>query len=209
MSKITLISTFHHELGNCNANNLAEIIESIRPDVIFLEALQETYTAYDILKFNQFGVFSKKLEIKAIQIYSLNRTFNYIPVLDFGLSSDFETMLTGFFENDKYRELEKILRANVEVRGFEFLNSKDCIDLHEEMKELGKAIINDVVFYTKVNNSINDYENNMLGNILQFSMKNSYKKGIFMCGSGHRRSLVDKIGSKENILEWEFYNQND
>ncbi len=54
MQSITLISTIHKELRNCNSDELLKILESICPDVIFLEALEENYSKYD-----QMGMFIK------------------------------------------------------------------------------------------------------------------------------------------------------
>jgi hypothetical protein len=57
MHYITLISTVHEETGKCNADELCEIIENISPEVIFLEALENTCSDYDKLKFASFGIF--------------------------------------------------------------------------------------------------------------------------------------------------------
>jgi hypothetical protein len=46
MKKITHISTRHEELGNCNSDELCKIISMINPEVIFLESLNNTYSAY-------------------------------------------------------------------------------------------------------------------------------------------------------------------
>lgn len=86
MCKITLISTVHKECGNCNSNELLKIIENICPNVIFLEELEDNYSKYDQMKFSQFGVYKERLELKAIQSYNQNHTFEYVPVLDIGLS---------------------------------------------------------------------------------------------------------------------------
>ncbi len=82
MHNITFISTVHEENGKCNADELHKIIKKISPEVVFFEALEETYSKYENSMFLSFGVFHKKLEISAIQKYSCNTTFKYIPVLD-------------------------------------------------------------------------------------------------------------------------------
>ena len=86
MAEIILISTMHKEMGNANAEELYLILEKIQPDVIFLEALETSYTYYDRMRFENFGVYSSKLELKAIQQYSLINEFEYVPVLDSGMS---------------------------------------------------------------------------------------------------------------------------
>ena len=82
MQNITFISTIHEELGKCNPIRLCKIIKNINPEVIFLEALNETYSEYQKHLFSTFGVFHKKLEVSAIQNYSLDYSFEYVPVLD-------------------------------------------------------------------------------------------------------------------------------
>jgi pheromone shutdown protein TraB len=72
---ITLISTVHKEIGQCNSNELYKIIESIKPDVIFLEAFENSYSKYQQMLFTQFEVYHERLEIKAIKAYSQNNTF--------------------------------------------------------------------------------------------------------------------------------------
>jgi len=78
MHHITFISTVHKENGKCNSDELCEIIEKISPDVIFLEALENTYSDYDEMRFSSFGVFHNKLEIRAIQKYSFNINWKYV-----------------------------------------------------------------------------------------------------------------------------------
>ena len=47
MHKIIFISTIHKELGKYNADELYEIIAQENPEVIFLEALDETSSNYE------------------------------------------------------------------------------------------------------------------------------------------------------------------
>ena len=81
MYNIALISTIHKENGKCNADELHKIIETICPEVIFLEALESCYTKYNHLQFSQFGVYNERLEINAIQKYSHNHPLNIFPCL--------------------------------------------------------------------------------------------------------------------------------
>jgi hypothetical protein len=174
MNNITLISTVHKELGKCNSEELYDIIESLNPDVIFLEALEENYSKYDQMLFSQYGIYKERLELKAIQKYSQNHTFEYVPVLDIGLSDDFETKIKIVSENkdcqrllDKYNLLEM-------GGGFQFLNSEKSIDLQEEMRTLENSIIDSNTLLQKVKASIDEYENSMLRNIFVFSKKKSF-----------------------------------
>jgi hypothetical protein len=47
MHNITFISTIHKEIGKCNAEELYKIIKKLNPEVIFLEAVDETYSNYE------------------------------------------------------------------------------------------------------------------------------------------------------------------
>lgn len=205
LKNITLISTVHKEIGKCNSDELYKIIESINPNVIFLEELEENYSDYDKMLFSQFGVFKERLELKTIQTYSQNHAFKYVPVLDIGLSDEFDTKVKFVSENKDYQRLLNNYDLLERYGGFEFLNSKKSIVLQQEMRELENHIIEDKIFYQKVNASIDDYENSMLTNINSFTKEQSFKKAIFMCGAAHRKSIIEKIKNSEIKLNWILY----
>lgn len=210
MFKITLISTVHKEYGNANSNELLKIIKNICPDVIFLEGFKDNYSKFDQLIFSQFGVYKDRLEMKAIQAYSLNYTFEYVPVLDIELSEEFRTKSMIVSENKEFRELlDKYHLLELEG-GFQFLNSEQSIVLQEEMRRMENQIINDEIMQQKVNANIDEYENSMIRNIYSFSKEKSFNTAIFMCGSAHRKSIIEKIVEYEKTseikLNWTFYN---
>jgi hypothetical protein len=205
--RIVLISTVHKDIGKCNSEVLCEIIESIKPDVIFLEELEENYSQYDRIKFSQFGVYKERLELKTIQAYSQNNTFDYVPVLDVGLSDEFDTKVKIVSENKVYqRLLDDYIRLEREY-GFEFLNSNKSIMLQEEMRQLENHIINNENFHRQVNASIDEYENSMLRKIYLFCEERIFNTAIFMCGAAHRKSIIEKIKTSESKIHWTFYNE--
>ncbi|MDR0306240.1 MAG: hypothetical protein LBI42_05290 [Chitinispirillales bacterium] len=211
MYNITFISTVHKENGKCNSDELHKIIELISPDVIFLEALKDTCSNYERMLFSRFGVFHKKLEISAIQKYSQSHSFEYVPVLDTGLSDEFDTKIKIVTELSEYQRLiDKHNLLTIEY-GFPFLNSEKSTQLHREMRELEKQIFADNEAFQKANASIDAYENSMLHNIYAYSKENMFNKAIFMCGSAHRESIIDKIGkfdTEEDLkLSWKFFNE--
>ncbi|MCA6423542.1 MAG: hypothetical protein IM572_10520 [Chitinophagaceae bacterium] len=210
MSEITLISKVHKEIGKCNSEELNKILQSINPDVIFLEEIENNYSIYNQMQFSQFGVYHERLEIKAIQTYSQNHSFEYVPVLDVGLSDEFEKFITIVSQNMGYQRLLEKYNSLEKIGGFKFLNSEINIVLQEEMRELGNCIIDNEIFHKKVIASIDEYENSMLRNIYSFCNKKSFTRAIFMCGAAHRKTIVEKIieyEMKENIkLNWTFYN---
>lgn len=210
LHSITFISTVHKEYGSCNSNELLKIIENICPDVIFLEAIEGDYSEYDQMKFSQFGVYKERLELKAIQTYSQNHTFEYVPVLDIGLSYEFETKIKIVSENkDCQRLLDNYTLLEMDG-GFQFLNSEKSIVLQEEMRDLENRIINNETMLQEVSANIDAYENSMLRNIYLFCKEKSFNTAIFMCGAAHRKSIIEKIKqyeiNSETNLNWKLYN---
>lgn len=193
MHNVTFISTIHSEIGKCNAEELHKIIEKLSPEVIFLEAVEETYSEYENYLFSTYGVYHKKLEISAIQKYSHYTSFGYVPVCEIGLSGAFHRKIETVCQN---RELQKLidnfnyLAAN---RGFQFLNSPECINLQEEMRVLETQILNNIEMDKTVKADIDAYENPMIRNIYSYCTNNHFGSAIFMCGAAHRKSIIEKI----------------
>lgn len=211
LHNITLVSTVHKAFGNCNSYELLKIIENICPDVIFLEALEGCYSKYDQMIFSQFGVYKVRLELEAIQKYSNSHTFDYVPVLDVGLSDEFETKIKIASKNKDYQRLLDNYNSLEMDGGFKFINSEKSIVLQEEMRELESRILNNENMQQKVNASIDAYENSMLSNIYSLCKEKSFSTAIFMCGAAHRKSIIEKIGAHEKNstikLNWTFYNE--
>ncbi len=209
MRAITLISTMHDEIGNCNAEELCKIIKEICPEVIFLEALESNYSEYEKQLFENFEVYHKKLEIKAIQLYSQINSFVYVPVLESGLNDSFENKFKFFENNSLHRRLIDNYNVKVNNDGFRFLNSIESIKLQEEMRKFESSEFNYNEIEIEFNDSMDKYENSMLNNIYSFSKNNSFNTAIFMCGVAHRKSIIDKTElfqkSEEIKLNWNFY----
>jgi len=209
MHNVTLISTNHKEYGKCNADELHKIIESICPEVIFLEALESSYTKYDYFLFSQFEVYHERLEIKAIQKYNQNHPLKYVPVLDIGLSDEFYKKLDTLCEHNEYQKLIDNGYLLTNEFGFQYVNSEKGIQLFEEMRELGNHILSNNEVCQKSDESIDTYENSMLRNIYAYCKDNLFNKAIFMCGAAHRKSIIEKIKrykTEENLkLNWTFY----
>ena len=211
MHQITLISTVHEEIGKCNSDELCEIIEKISPDVIFLEALGNTYSDYDKLMFSSFGVFHRKLEISAIQKYGVNNSFEYVPVLDNGLSDSFDKKYDMVCENRELQKLIDNLKSLTAEHGFKFLNSIDSIKLHEEMRMLERRILNESEIEKVAIQDIDEYENSMIRNIYSYCKTNTFNTAVFMCGVAHRKSIIEKIEKRkaqEDIdLSWTIFGE--
>lgn len=193
MQKITFISTIHKEIGNCNAEELHKIINKLSPEVIFLEAVDETYSAYEDYLFSTYGVSHKKLEIAAIQEYSLNTTFEYVPVCEIGLSDAFHKKNNIVCQD---REVQKLIDRQISLAakyGFKFLNSAEGMNLQQELRALESEVLNNPELDEIVKANIEAYENPMIRNIYSYCNNNHFSSAIFMCGAAHRKSIIEKI----------------
>ena len=209
MHNITFISTIHGEIGECNADTLHKIIEKLSPEVVFLEALEDTYTKYERNLFLSFGVYHKKLEISAIQKYSSNATFNYIPVLDIGLYDAFDKKYNIVGQNIEFQKLLNNFNSLAKKNGFQFLNSVESVRLQDEMRMLENNLLNDSEINKAAIENIDTYENSMIRNIYSYCKNNQFNKAIFMCGVAHRKSIIKKINkcnTEEGInLNWTIF----
>jgi hypothetical protein len=193
MHHITFISTIHKEIGKCNPEELYKIIEIISPEVIFLEAIEETYSKYEHYLFSTYEQFHNKLEISAIQRFNKNHTFQYVPVCDIGLSEAFNKKIEFV---SQYKELQKLIdnfNFLAKENGFDFLNSLECINLQEEMRIMESHIFNNTEMDKIIKSDIEAYEEPMIQKILSYCKINNFESAIFMCGAAHRRSIIEKI----------------
>lgn len=193
MHNITFISTIHEEFGKCTAEELFKIIRELSPEVIFLEAIDETYSEYEHYLFSTYGVFHKKLEISAIQKYSCTSTFEYIPVCENGLTEAFQRKLQIVCQNRELQQLIEKSKFLTGRHGFKFLNSLEGMNFQEEMRVLESQILDNNELDEIVKADIDAYENPMIRNIYSYSNKNQFRSAIFMCGAAHRKSIIKKI----------------
>jgi hypothetical protein len=204
MHSIHFISTVHEETGRCCAEYLCKEIAAIAPEVVFLEALDSTYSRYQKMSFDSFGVYHSKLEVRAIQMYSKHASFRYVPVLDKGLSDSFDRKYRLMSDNSKWKEVLDNFRKLAAIRGFGFLNSEEAIQMQEEMRYLERSCVRDFELNRSFDEDIESYENAMVRNIYAFCNENVFDTAIFMCGVAHRKSLVEKFiyasdASKTNV----------
>lgn len=210
MHNITLISTRHHAIGECNSGLLQQILEEISPEVTF----EETPVSSEKL--------SQNLEGFAISRYSMFRKVKRVSV-------DTDYMPSEAFFKDHKNALEQIEwledengynyryftdknRENAERYGFGYLNSEDCIAINDKIVdaiEKGLQKLNNEK-YTQAYQSWKDFndrrECEMLQSIYTYSKENSYERATFTIGSGHRKSIMKKIdeyAAKESLrLNW-------
>lgn len=202
---IKFISTIHNETGKCNSDELCAIIDKKKPDVIFLESLENTYSEYQKINFYNFDIFHNKLEICAIQKYYGKSNSNYIPVLDKTMSEAFETKYKLVCENIDFNKMQEEFNFIASIEGFEFLNSERSIVLHEKMRQFENELLEGNDLNEMANQTIDEYENSMIQNIYKYCSENQFERGIFMCGNAHRKSIIEKIkkaNNQEVKLNW-------
>lgn len=215
MHKISLISTFHSELGKCNADELYKIIEQINPDVIFEEL---TPNLYDILYNKNMLADSAPLEIKFIKKYKQQHNIKNIPV-DIEVDSTFSIGIYHAFavfkKYDIYNKIEIEQKYKIEQDGFDYLNSYEHPDLVEKQRSIEIKILEDVNnnqlnrIYKSFYKGQDSRETIMLNTIYMYSKLNNYNQAVFLIGAGHRSSIIKKIAeyqaNEEIKLNWTFY----
>lgn len=209
MNNITFISTVHKEMGKCNADELCAILERVSPEIVFLEALENTYSNYEKDLFSSFGVYHRKLEIKAIQKYSHSSSFEYVPVLDNGLSDSFEKKYDLVCDNIQFKTMLDEFNSLASEQGFPFLNSAESIYRQEKMRALEDRLLPGNKLNETADEDIDAYENSMMRNIYSYWRNNQFDKAVFLCGVAHRRSIIEKMESfnckEKTDLNWEIY----
>ena len=198
ITNITLISTVHWEIGMCNAEELSIILSEESPDVIFLEAVPETYSDYGKMMFTSFGVYHAKLEIKAHQLFDPNFHVKYVPVLNSGWTELFVQKYNQVCKNPEFRKMVDEFNALAGELGIKFLNSDDGGKMQYSMRKMEDSYINDKCLKERFNLELNAYEDSMLDNIYSYCSNNQFDKAVFMCGVAHRKSIIEKIESSKS-----------
>jgi len=218
MYNITMISTRHDEIGECNSFALWQILEDLRPQVIFLE-LPPSYLSKAYISS------TNKLETNALRPY-IDAHNPIIVAVDIDDIPD-KTLFDGY--NRVIDELKTLEGSNgvdfhnsvntntrhAAMYGFKYLNSEHGIASNEAIsKAMTKGLeqINDASL-TNAHNAwtafINKRENEMLQNIYTYTENHSYERAVFLLGAAHRKAIREKIKSRvENQplkLNWSIY----
>jgi hypothetical protein len=213
MKKITVIGTSHKEGGACTSDELIRIIQEISPNVIFCEAPVEKFQA--MLKATE--SFNPP-EIKALRAIIEKCLFDIIPV-DINVDP-FDGRLEAMHRLFRQRITEYYYATEIQAgetyrKGFPFLNSEDCDQIHRDKSSMELAFVanmNDL----QLSKTHNDWlkwnetrENHWISVIHDYFTKNKSKTAVFLVGSAHRIRLVEKIkglhNTSELIPEWNFY----
>jgi pheromone shutdown protein TraB len=218
MYNITLIGTNHSEFGKCNSNELYNIIAAINPEVIFEELSPILFNF--IYNSNSNNLTPDVVtEIKCVKKYLKNHNISHEPVdIDLRYISDKEQdwMFDAFEKYDAYKKIDYEQYLLAEKNGFDFLNSKKSMNLFEKQKIIKTNII-------EVDNQKNELsriyqlftlqddirENAMLKNIYNYSKENQFNQAVFLIGTAHKKSIMQKITKYEKQsevkLKWTMY----
>ncbi|WP_299368281.1 hypothetical protein [Winogradskyella sp.] len=203
--KITLIGTTHKEKGLCNSNELFKIIDEISPDVIYEELPPDHFR-----EFYQKHV-KNSLEAKAINKYVQKKPIPHIPVdiksigvLDAKLKNKISNTLSIFDNNPDYLNLIYQHKILTHKHGFPYLNSQECMNLFDHIELLEKNMVKQInepelsKTYKLWKDLHEKRENTMLKNINDYGMKFKPKNALFLLGSAHRKSIIEKVKNDYN-----------
>jgi hypothetical protein len=215
MYNITLVCTHHSEIGKCNSDELYKIIEFIHPDVIFEELPQDLFNRF--YPENQLPY--EPPEVKSVRKYLSTHNIDHIPV-DIDVSESLSTrrieyVFDSFKKYNVYRKIENEQIDLIVADGYAFLNSKICEELFTQKRITEKTLLPSLMssqlsrihklFYEEQDSR----EHEIIKNIYNYSKQKPYSQGLLLIGSGHRKSIFEKIErykTSEGLkLNWALY----
>ena len=214
MCSIILLGTGHFKRGICNSDELYKIIERIAPKIIFEETPPGKFVGV------YGGLREPTLESFTIMKYVQEYPIPHLPVdldTDQIIEDDIRecyNKLCDLFRNHsrEYNNVSNQFRLLSGKLGFPYLNSKRCGTLLKRKKLLEKRILKRLKHITLFEAyqewlDLHDRrENEMIKNIYNYIQP--YDKALFLVGTEHRESLIDKISKYETSnnlkLNWNF-----
>jgi hypothetical protein len=207
----------HREIGKCNSNELYNIIEKERPEIIFEEfdisRTDDEYYKNGHYKYQE----SCSVETTAIMKYLENYKVIHIPVDTYEVPDEIHEKKNFLYNrisenNPEYIKLLKEQCIMTFQNGFSFLNS-DRInsiieDIHNIEKNTLRLLNNNALFsiHNKWTEITNNRENEMLNNIYKYSNENKYNNAVLITGAEHGKSILSKAKEyniKENLeINW-------
>ena len=213
MKKITLIGTMHKEIGKCNGNILYDILEKIRPNVIF----EETRKYKNMLTYT-WGIDPISPELRAIQKYVQNYNAECIPIDNLERPGNIDQLEKIFAEaimdknekNNELYELFDILKEYMSINGIEGMNTEYFDNLNQKKNQLCEEYITN--YKNEILDTYNEYKNfiysqreeKMIESIYSYINKKEYFNAVFVIGVDHRVTLINKLKNIKNI-EYNFY----
>jgi hypothetical protein len=212
MKRVSVIATVHEEKGRASVAGLLEILNRIKPEVIFSEAPPAAVDDY-------FRGPKRTLESHAVGRF---RVFHPVPLVAVDIptpSSDFFRNSQDLFEivermSPEYCDLIDSHRQYVREHGFAYLNSDYCIALFANIHEtvlaaIAKSTDNRLAeLYGSWTSMEERRDGAMFENIEDYCRKASFNEAAFLVGAAHRQSLVNlsrgQLGSDLPTIQWDF-----
>jgi hypothetical protein len=213
MNRVSLVCTVHVEMGLANVSALGVILESIQPEVIFLEVPPEAFDDY------YENCSRQNLESMAVRQYRAGHQVELVPV-------DLPTPEREFFESHEhlhdttretsaeYRRLLRSDSARVRAYGFAYLNCEHCSqlrsDIDEEMLNTIRGIGDSrlLEIYESWMEKNNLRENAWIENIQNYCRENTFSRGVFLVGAAHRQPIIEKsrkqTAASSTRIAWDF-----
>ena len=215
MHNITLIGTIHGNKGFCTPDSLYQIIEKIRPEIIFEEMPPSYIDDYYVTKSRQ------NLESRTIIKYLETHDIQHIPV-------DIDIVTTALLDKNRAMHL-RVESNSIEYRrlidndivyryhyGFDYLNSIYCEKLCKELNEAIEVTVHRIgdekliQAHYQWNEVDGKREDEMIKNIYNYCAENIFDTGIFFIGAFHRESIINKIRKYEETsdikINWNYNN---
>ena len=217
MKKITVIGSLHEENNKTTIQSLFEIIEKVKPDVIFEEIPVDLFDDVYSDKRNDDG-----LEVMAVKKYLMNIKVDHYAVDIHNLPNitkiaeinKIENKVDDYIESINNKKLIKYKKLLVELeeKGFEYINTKKYINMISKISNLIDNIIykdNCELFYA--NKYENDFHFILRENyMLHMMVKNIsyYNNAVLLIGSMHLGSIIRKLNIQFPQFSIKLYNKN-
>jgi len=194
---ITLVATCHKEKGIANTDNLLSVLKKIEPDVIFIELPPERYDDY----FNTRVI--KSPEASACLAYQGNHIVDIVPVdaeeQDRDLLMNILS-LTRELDNHSAQlvSMDNMLTQYIFQYGYPYMispkHSQHLAEIKNEeistLNKLNDPWLNDI--FAKREALMEQREKEMLDNIRDYAEYNTYMHAVFLVGSAHTYSMLEK-----------------
>lgn len=215
MKEITIVFTKHKEVGAFKSSILLEMLDSLKPDIIFLEASHDDYQCQFVDKIYE------SLESKALKSFKKKYNIDLIPT---GASYSKEFLLKTMNDQQRFSRAVDIhstelfrakyteMETKENLEGFAYVNSRQYGEDQKELNVEEEKIIERIgdselaKLYKQWNALQREREERMLAEINRYSLDASFKKATFLIGAAHRNSIVSQVqelGEENN--KWHFY----
>lgn len=213
MRKVSVIGTVHNKNGLANSQNLLKILESVQPEVIFLEV-----TPADFDKYYTSGILAN-LESAAVIQYRKSNNVHLVPVdcpiIDKDLKKKADWLKDAIYSSSMTKEIETHILMRVSEFGFLYLNSDKYSEdkaFADENESKTIMIINNPQI-TEIHewwNTMHSHrEDEMVCRIHEYARSNTFRSAVFLIGSAHRDAIIKKSKERnDNMLQlvnWQYH----